>query len=140
VVVVGSNGYLKTDAAGWTQLAGQTGPMIFRRLAGRWLGFPVNDPLFQPLLDNTRPKALFDQLRGASSALGNSGATTYKGERVVELHDQVHNGTLYVAATGTPYPVALLGSAGGTVTFGDWNKPVPLTAPKHAVDFAHLGG
>jgi len=138
VILIGQDGYLKTDTAGWTQLAGQTGPMIAQRLHGRWLGFPVNDPLFQPILDDTRPQALFAQLQGATSALGNSGTTTYKGESVVKLHDEVKNGTLYVAATGTPYPVALLGSGGGTVVFSDWNKSVPLTAPKDAVDFAHL--
>lgn len=138
VILIGHDGYLKTDTAGWTQLAGQTGPMIAQRLHGRWLGFPVDDPLFQPILDDTRPKALFAQLQSANSALANSGTTTYKGKSVVKLHDEVKNGTLYVAATGTPYPVALLGSGGGTVVFGDWNTPVSLIAPKDAVDFAHL--
>jgi hypothetical protein len=48
-----------------------------------------------------------------------------------------------VAATGTPYPVALTkigGKSSGAITFDEWNQPVTLTAPKGALDLSQFGG
>ena len=143
LIVVGSNGYLKAGPAFWTQFAGSNGSMIAQLLAGRWLKFSVNNAQFAPLVAFSSPKALFDQLQsGADSALKNNGAKTYNGQSVVALDDGAKNGTLYVAATGTPYPAALVktGSGGGTITFGGWNQPVSLTAPTGALDFSNLHG
>jgi hypothetical protein len=53
------------------------------------------------------------------------------------------NSKLYVAATGTPYPVAIVGGKkgqSGSITFGDWNKQVSLSAPGGAIDISSLGG
>ena len=50
--------------------------------------------------------------------------------------------TFLVTATGKPYPVALVGGTkgqSGTITFGDWNKSVSLSAPKDAIDISQLG-
>jgi len=143
LVVVGTNGYLKAGSAFWNQFAGSQGAMIVQLLAGRWLKFPVNNAQFQPLVAFSSPKALFDQLKsGVDSTLKNNGAKTYKGQSVVALDDGAQNGTLYVSATGTPYPVALVksGSGGGTITFGDWSQPVSLTAPSDVLDFSNLTG
>ena len=48
-----------------------------------------------------------------------------------------------MAATGKPYPVAIVGgkpSQSGTITFGDWNKSVSLSAPNDAIDIGQFGG
>ncbi len=50
---------------------------------------------------------------------------------------------LYVAATGKPYPVAIVGDKkgqSGAVTFDDWNKSVSLSAPSDALDISQFGG
>ena len=68
--------------------------------------------------------------------LTNDGQTTYKGAKVVAIRDTSDGSKLYVAATGRPYPVAIVaGGKGksGAVTFGDWNKSVSLSAPSNAV-------
>jgi hypothetical protein len=42
---------------------------------------------------------------------------------------------VYIAASGKPYPVAILSpnwGAQGSVSFDEWNKPVPISAPKGA--------
>jgi hypothetical protein len=65
--------------------------------------------------------------------------TTYKGQPVIELKDS-KGGSLFVAATGTPYPVAIVGDGThkGTVVFSGWNQPVTLTAPAGAIDQQQL--
>jgi len=145
LIVVGPNGYMKAGSTFWSQFAGSSGSVISQLLAGRWLKFPVNNAQFGPLVAFSSPKALFDQLKaGADSSLKNNGATTYKGQSVVALDDGSKNGTLYVSATGTPYPVALVktGSGGGTITFSGWNDPVSLAAPpaSKVLDFSNLHG
>src|SRR5579871_6543132 len=47
MVIVGKNGYVKADTPGWSELAGPSGPMYARRLHGRWLKFPANNPGFR---------------------------------------------------------------------------------------------
>jgi hypothetical protein len=143
LVIVGSNGYLKGDGSFWTQFGGAAGATIAQMLQGKWLKFPVDNAQFHPIIAFSSAKALFDKLKsGADSHLQNNGATTYKGQSVVALDDGSKNGTLYVAATGTPYPVALvkMGSGGGTITFSAWNQPVSLTAPTNVLDFSKLTG
>jgi len=143
LVVVGSNGYMKAGAAFWTQFAGSAGGTIAQMLQSKWLKFPMNNAQFQPIVAFSSPKAIFDSLQsGADSGLKNKGTTTYKGQSVVALDDGAKNGTLYVSATGAPYPVALVktGSGGGTITFSDWSQPVSLTAPTDVLDFSHLTG
>lgn len=67
----------------------------------------------------------------------NAGQTTYQGHAVVALRATGPSSeTLYVAASGTPYPVAVVrgGSAlPETVTFDGWNAPLSLKAPKGAI-------
>jgi hypothetical protein len=143
LVIVGSNGYMKGDGSFWTQFGGAAGATIAQLLQGKWLKFPVNNAQFHPIIAFSSAKALFDKLKsGADKHLQNSGVTTYKGQSVVALDDGAKNGTLYVAATGTPYPVALVktGSDGGTITFSAWNEPVSLTAPTNVLDFSKLTG
>jgi hypothetical protein len=143
LVIVGKNGYMKGDGSFWKQFGGSAGATIAQLLQGKWLKFPVNNSQFHPIIAFSSAKALFDKLKsGASASVQNSGATTYKGQNVVALNDGAKNGTLYVAATGTPYPVALVktGSDGGTLEFSAWNEPVTLTAPTNVLDFSTLGG
>jgi hypothetical protein len=62
---------------------------------------------------------------------------------VVAIRDTSDNSKLYVAATGKPYPVAIVGGKkgqSGAITFDDWNKSVSLSAPSNAVDIGKFGG
>lgn len=62
---------------------------------------------------------------------------------MVAIRDTTQGGTLYVAASGTPFPVAVVkskGSSAGGISFDQWNQPVKLTAPKGALDFSKLAG
>jgi hypothetical protein len=87
--------------------------------------------------------ALFAGVSSQHGKLANDGKTTYKGQDVVAIRDTSDGSKLYVAATGKPYPVAIVGSKknqSGTITFGDWNKSVSLSAPSGAIDIGQFGG
>lgn len=143
LIIIGSDAYIKADAKALQALAGTQGAAVAPALANQWLKAPTNDAKFQGILAFSNPQSLFDQLKsGAGANLKNNGVMTYKGQSAVALDDGAANGTLYVAATGTPFPVALVktGTAGGALTFSDWNKAVTLTAPSGAIDISKLGG
>jgi hypothetical protein len=141
LVLVGKQAYLRAGPAFWRQFKG--GTRAAQLLAGRWLKFAADNGQLGSLAAVANDKTLFDQLASEHGKLENQGATTYKSQSVVAIHDTGKPGsTLYVAASGTPYPVALVktkGRTGGTITFDKWNEPVKLTAPKGALDLSQLG-
>jgi hypothetical protein len=90
---------------------------------------------FTPL---TSLVTLMKQTLNSHGTLTTSGTTTIHGRPVVKIVDTSEGGTLYVAATGTPYPVELTGESTGTIDFDRWNHTVGLTAPKNPIDYAKL--
>lgn len=148
LVVTGNNGYLRAGSAFWKLVAakegsGQAGGMVAQLFADKWIKFPASDKAFGGLTDPANPNSLFKSLTNSHGRLENKGDTTYKGQSVVAIHDTTQGGTLYVASTGTPYPVALIkvgGKESGSLTFDNWNQSVTLTAPKGALDLSQFGG
>jgi hypothetical protein len=139
LVLVGKNGYLRAGADFWKQF-GQAGAFT-QLLADKWLQLPAGGAQFGPLTGLANERALFDRLT-IHGKLVNQGETTYQGQSVVAVHDTRKNTTLYVAASGTPYPVALLRTghaSAGTLTFDGWNESVTVTAPQDALDISQLG-
>jgi hypothetical protein len=142
LVIVGSYAYIKAGAAFWTQVAGSAGSTIASLLGDKWLKVPTSNAQFGQFTAIADSKSLFDSLSSTGGTLTNKGATTYNGQSVVSIFAGSENGTLYVAATGTAYPVAIVkkgAGAGGTVAFDRWNKSVTLTAPSDVVDLSQLG-
>ncbi len=129
LVVAGNSGYMRADSAFWKnfakQQAGGAAASFAASLFGnKWLKFPANNKQFQALTAPTKANSIFKSLTSSHGTLTNAGETTYKGQSAVAIHSS-KEGTLYVAATGTPYPVALLktgGKTGGAITFDNW-KP-----------------
>ena len=59
---------------------------------------------------------------------------------MVAIEDTTKGGTLYVAARGAPYPVAIVGGKGrGAIAFDRWNESASIEAPKGAIDMSALG-
>ena len=142
LVIVGTNGYMKAGTAFWTQFGGSAGGAIAQLVADKWMKFPTSNAQFGQLT-GIASSSIFDQLSTNHGAITNKGATTYKGQSVVDLFDGSKLGHLYIAATGTAYPVAIAKSGagdGGTITFDSWNMSVTVTAPSGAVDISKLGG
>jgi len=143
LVIIGTDAYMKADAAFFTQFAGSSGGTIAQLAAGKWLKFSTTDPQFGQLTGIASSKSIFDAITSSHGKLKNKGATTYQGQSVVDIYGGSKNGDFYVAATGTAYPVALAKSgsgAHGSVTFDNWNKSVTLTAPSGAIDISQLMG
>ena len=131
IYIRGSDAFLKHFAGAAAQL-----------LHGKWLKASATRGRLRSLAPLTSLAALFGGITTHHGKLVNDGKTTYKGQPVVAIRDTSDNSKLYVAATGKPYPVALVGSKKqpGTITFGDWNKSVSLSAPSGAIDISKFGG
>jgi hypothetical protein len=140
VVLVGDTGYLRAGSDFWKQVPHAS--FVAPLLADKWLKIPANNAQFGSFVGLADEKKLFDKLK-VHGKLTNKGATTYKGQSVVAIYDPKEHTTLYVAATGTPYPVAIVKTKqprAGALTFDDWNKSVTVTAPKGALDLSQFGG
>lgn len=142
LVVIGNTAYMRASPAFWRKYTHSSG--MGQLFAGKWLKFTGKNGQLKGLTDLTHVQGIFNKLTSSQGKLTNHGATTYNGQDVVAISDTPENGTLYVAASGTPYPVGLVkagkSSSGGKLTFDRWDQPVTLTAPKGALDFSQFGG
>src|SRR3954470_13116345 len=111
-------------------------------LAGKWLKASATQKDFGQLAQLTRLKDLLALTTKPDGAVSKGGTSTVAGTRVIALKDD-KGGSLYIATTGKPYPVALRGkdaTSSGDVRFSDWGAPVEASAPKGAIDLGALGG
>jgi hypothetical protein len=140
LVRIGDTAYIRGSDEFYKHFAGAG---IAQLLHDKWLKASIVEGRFSSLAPLTSLSLLFAKVSAGHGKLVNDGRTTYKGQDVVAIRDTSDNSKLYVAATGKPYPVAIVGGrkgTSGTITFGDWNEPVSLTAPKDAIDISQLGG
>lgn len=137
VIRIGQTIYVKGDEALYRSLAG---PAAARLLAGRWLKAPVSDKGFASLASLTDLRTLIDTTFANPSTLKKGSLTTIDGESAIAISDRAKGGAIYVATTGLPYPVQVVGGAtsAGTVTFDRWNGPVALAAPSNALGLGAL--
>ncbi len=140
LVRIGDTLYIQGSDAFYKHFAGAA---VAQLLHGKWLKAPATHGRLKSLAPLTSLGALFAGISSHHGKLANDGKTTYKGTDVVVIRDKSDNSKLYVAATGKPYPVALVsGQKGrsGAIRFDDWNKPVSLSAPSGAIDISQFGG
>jgi hypothetical protein len=119
------------------------GAAVAQLLHGKWLKASATQWQLKSLAPLTNISALFSGISTHHGTLVNDGAKTYRGQKVIVIRDTSDNSKLYVAATGKPYPVAIVGGKkgqSGAITFDDWNKPVSLSAPSDALDLGKFGG
>jgi hypothetical protein len=140
LVRIGDTAYIRGSDAFLKQNAGAAAAQL---LHGKWLKASITNRRFRSLAPLTSVGLLFAKINSSHGKLVNDGKTTYKGDQVVAIRDTSDGSKLYVAATGKPYPVAIVGAKkgqSGAITFGDWNESVSLTAPKNALDISQFGG
>jgi hypothetical protein len=140
LIRVGDTLYIHGSDAFWRQ---NGGPLAAQLLHGKWLKASGTSGKFSSLAALTNIGLLLGKVNSTHGKLVNDGQVTYKGAQAVRIRDTSDNSTFYVAATGKPYPVALVGgkaNQSGTITFGDWNKHVVLTVPSNAIDLSKVGG
>jgi hypothetical protein len=139
LIRLGDKVYIKGSDAFYKQFAGAAAAFLH----GKWLvGSATSGDLaaLAPLTDVGR---FFRSVLSRHGKLKNDGEVTRRGEKVVAIEDTTQGGTLYVAATGTPYPVEIESAGGGkqgSVTFDHWDETVAIVAPKGAIDITKLKG
>ena len=140
LVRIGDTVYVQGSDAFYKHFAGAA---VAQLLHDKWLKGSATHGRLKSLAELTNLRALFAGISSQHGKLANDGATTYNGAKVVAIRDTSDNSKLYVAATGKPYPVAIVGNKKGqlgAVTFDDWNKSVSLSAPSDALDISQFGG
>jgi hypothetical protein len=134
---IGKTVYIKGSPAFYKKIGGTAAAQLFQ---GKWLKAPASNSDFASLSQLTNLRQLVDQtLSNHGSSLTKIGTSMINGQKVVGITDKT-KGTLYIAATGQPYPVQIVktGSGGGKITFDRWNSSVTLAAPANAIDLAQL--
>jgi hypothetical protein len=139
LIRIGNTVYIRGSDAFYKKFGGAA---VAQLLHGKWLQAPATKGQFRSLAPLTNASALFGEIISNHGKLANKGVTTYSGRQVVEIEDTSDGSKLYVSATGTPYPVAIIGgkkNQSGTITFDRWNEPVSLSAPSGAIDISQFG-
>ncbi len=137
LIVVGNTIYIKGSPAFYSHFGGTAAAQLFQ---GKWLKAPISGGELGSLAALTNFGQLLDQTLASHGTLAKGSSSTVAGTPVIELRDSAHNGSLFVATTGKPYPIQIVkhGSETGHITFTGWNQPVSLSAPAGAIDLSQL--
>jgi hypothetical protein len=130
--------YMQAPPAVWEKAGAPASAA--QQLQGKWLRTPATGQ-FGSIASLTDLHTLFKQLLTQhGKKLKTGGETTVAGRKVVAVKSD--QGTLYVAATGKPYPVELdkPGSDGGRIDFDRFNEAVSLSAPTNTIDLPSVSG
>jgi hypothetical protein len=135
IVAVGNTLYISGSRRFWRRFAGNAG-LTF---AGKWLKVPETGG-FASFADLTNLHRFFAGALAPHDSVSKGAITTVDGRRAVLLVDRVTGGTMYVAASGTPYPLEIVkrGALGSRFSFGQFNQPVTVTPPPSAIDVSKL--
>ncbi len=132
--------YVKGGPGFYRQLARLTG----RQLApGTWLKAPANGSQLADSAVLTEPTGeLARLLRNPTISLTKGPTTVIDGRKAIELKEKgkLYQGAIYIAASGTPYPLLIVkhGQETGRTTFTGWNQPTQLAPPAGAVELTGL--
>ncbi len=129
--------YMNGSSAFYTHVAGATAAQL---LQGKWLKAPAAGGNFASLAQLTDLSKLIGTALASHGKLVGAPGKTIAGQRAVGVTDATKGGTLYVASTGTAFPIEITksGASGGTITFDRWNKAVTLSAPANAINIDQL--
>jgi hypothetical protein len=129
--------YINGSAAFYTHVGGAAAAQL---LQGKWLKAPANSGELASLAELTNLSRLIDTALANHGKLAKGATATIEGQKAIALKDTTKGGTLYVATTGTPYPLEIAKSGGesGKVLLDRWNQPVSLSAPAGAIDISKL--
>ena len=132
VVTVGPKLYVKAGTAFWQHYAGSLGSLV----AGKWLEVATATTGASSFAGLLNLHAVVGRL--LAQATGNRGLTkgkqtTINGQNAIAVTQG--GNALYVATSGTAYPLELLTKAGGHIFLSHYNEAVSLAAPSPVVRF-----
>jgi hypothetical protein len=126
--------YVSGDTAFYTRFAGAAAARVMR---GKWLKGAQAGAL-RSLASLTRLGSLLRSALSSHGPLARAADATVAGQRAVAVRDTARGGTLYVASSGTPYPLEIVGRDGDRLVFDRWNQAVTLSVPVDAIDIRQL--
>jgi hypothetical protein len=135
--LVGVDGavYVSGGTAFYRRFAGAAAARVMR---GKWLK-GAQSGAFRSLASLTRLGSLLDGALSDHGALSRgAGEKRVEGRQAVAVSDTARGGTLYVASTGTPYPLEIVERGGGRLVFDRWNQAVTLSVPTDAINIHQL--
>lgn len=137
LILVGGTAYISGSSAFYRSLGGATAAQL---LDGKWLKASATSGEFASFNSLANMRQLIDTTLAAHGTLTKGATSTVNGQQAIAITDTNKTGTLYVATSGKPYPVAIVkgGSENGRIAFSNWNQPVTITAPANAVDLSEL--
>ncbi len=137
LIQTGGSVYINGSAAFYQHVSGSAAAQL---LQGKWLKAPANSGELASLAELTDLGKLVDTALSDHGTLAKGSAATVEGQKAIGLKDTTKGGTLYVATTGTPYPVEITkaGKESGKVVLDRWDQPVTLSAPAGAIDISKL--
>jgi hypothetical protein len=129
--------YIRAGAAFYSRFAA---PAAARALQGRWLRGSNSVGPLASFTSLTNLRRLLSGALAGHGALSRAASTTVEGRPAVAVSDAAGGGTLYVASTGTPYPLEIVerGAGGGKLIFDRWNQSVSLAVPANPIDVGQL--
>jgi hypothetical protein len=133
-----SYAYMEASPAVWEKAGAPASAA--QQLQGKWLRAPASGQ-FGSIASLTNIHTLFTQLLTQhGKALKTGGVSTVAGHKVVAVKSD--QGTLYVAATGKPYPIEVVktGSDGGKIDFDSFDEALTVSAPSNTIDVPSVGG
>ncbi len=110
-------------------------------LRGTWLRQASAHGPLRSLAPLTDLPQLIEIALAGHGTLARGAATRIDGHSAIALEDPSAGGTLYVATTGIPYPLAIKrrGLDPGKLVFDRWNQPASITPPTRVIDVQELG-
>jgi len=148
IIQIGDTVYFKAPLSLFLQkLPASQRSQVAAVLRGKWIKEPASSPEVAQFKDLT-DRATFVKGITATKTTPNftaDGSKTVNGVATTELKDAANGLTLFVASSGTPFPMEVDktgGSDGGSITFDAWNQPFTAQAPpaSDVVDASQLGG
>jgi hypothetical protein len=138
IVRLGTRAYFEASPAFWRQYAGTGGAELFK---GKWIEASATSGQLASFTPLTSISQFFHGLLGSSDALVEGATTLVHGRPAFTLVDKTQGSTLYVAATGPPFPLEVTSTGKkGAISFEDWNQPLRVVVPPHPIALASIKG
>jgi len=141
LVVTPPSIYLKGSAASWKKITGSAAAA--KLFAGKWLQTTTSNSDFGSFGQLFDIATVADQLAKPQGTVVKGATTKYHGQTAIQLFSKsaTSPGTLYVAATGTPYVLGIVGTGKknrGELRFSQYDTAKLPAAPTGAIDLDQL--
>ena len=138
VIRIGDVIYLKGTKSFYVGLSHALGKPV-HVAEGAWLKVPATIGPAAQLAAFVDLHGELGRLLASPGTVTKGASTTVNGQKAITLKQKtkVYDGSLFVAATGKPYPIEQVKHGEreqGRTTYSDWNQPVELSPPSPVVE------